>query len=227
MIRFLFFKKAFLAAGLLLAGSISSRAQTFQISLTDGGCFNVSKFGKAREYTDVAFDHMFTLKAGLLFPGRVGLGAFYERAHFSAKETLYPTGSNQPGKYIVAIAEPQQTIGLELYSQSIGSRYSYARFGFLLGYASARTPDPTSSSGYMESEGFGYNSGLDVSYVFRLNSRMSGVLNAGYRYGSVHYGPSNGGIDITSLSFPLTGGLSYKFAPSKTPARPNQFEQGE
>ena len=227
MIRFLSSKKAFLAAGLFLAGTTSASAQTLEISLTDGGCFNMSRFAKAREYTDVAFDHMFTLKAGLLFPGRVGFGAFYERAHFSTKETLYPTGSNLPGKYIVAIAEPQQTIGLELYSQSIGSRYSYARFGLLLGYASARTPDPNSSSGYRESEGFGYNSGLDISYVFRLNSRMSGVLNAGYRYGVVHYGPSNGGIDIASLSFPLTGGLTYRFAPSKTPARPNQFEQGE
>ena len=69
----------------------------------------------------------------------------------------------------------------------------------------------------MESQGFSYSTGFDVSYVFPLGSRVNGVLNTGIRYSQANYGPSGSGAYISTYSFPITVGVSYKFGGNRVP----------
>lgn len=201
--------KSLLAACLLCIGAPAAFAQHAEISITDGGIINTSAIGENAPFEGTAFDHQFTFKAGLLFPGHVGAGLFYEQAYFSRKETLNVNTGQRVVTY--AIAEPQRTIGLEIYTKAILGAFSYLRFGALFGYAIARTPDPTRLSGFTLSRDFSYSTGFDVSYGFPITGLLSGVLNTGIRYSKANYGPANSGAFISTYSFPLTAGLSYEF----------------
>jgi hypothetical protein len=213
-------KKAFLASLLLLAGTPIAYAQQAEISITDGGIINTSAIGENAPFEGVAFDHQFTIKAGVVLPGHIGIGLFYEQAHFSKKQTFYQNNDPRPLNAIVAIAEPQRTFGLEVYTEAYLTSASYLRFGALFGYARARIEDPTTISGYMESQDFSYSTGFDVSYVFPLGGRVNGVLNTGIRYSQANYGPSGSGAYISTYSFPIAVGVSYKFKDSRvTPAK--------
>ena len=82
-------KKVLFATAFLLAGTPIAYAQRAEISITDGGVINTSAIGENSSFEGGAYDHQFAIKAGLVFPGRIGVGLFFEQAHFSKKQTFY------------------------------------------------------------------------------------------------------------------------------------------
>ena len=209
--------KSFLACLILsscmLAGSLHAYAQRAEVMMTGGGALNATALGTTNRYSSFAFNGLFGFKAGMLFSNRIGVGLFYERAKFTSQKTVQ-NGPFAPEVFKIIHADPQNTIGLELYTKVFVTERSYLRFGLLYGYASAERPIEYNSNIYQSSTGSGYSTGVDISYLFPLVRRLSGVVNTGFRYSKVQYGRTfyTGSNDVTTLSVPFTIGLNYKFA---------------
>ena len=217
--------KSFLAACLLLTGSTIVRGQKAEVAFHVGGNVCQGKYQGQKVWGQL--NPQGALKVGLVFPSRWGIGLFGEMAKFSfdIRKVDYSNGptfyTNGPD---VVIADPQTTVGIELYKKSFVSERAYLRFGALLGYSFlANTHIPR--RGKQKS---GIGTGLDVSFLFPVAQRLSGVVNTGFRYHSSKFGTDKYVYaTIEAFSIPFTIGLHYNFARSDRKAGNKQEKEEE
>ncbi len=197
------FRNLFLAT-MLPAGSTAALAQRTEIMFTGGVTYNTSQLGRGGSFDQAHFNSSFGIKAGRLFPSRTGIGIFYERTHFDAED--------KRNLSIIPIGSPQHSLGLEVYQKAFLTSTSYLRFGLFWGYSAARLEGYDNYTVPQWSKGFGYSTGVDIACLFPLARRLSGVVNSGFHYYRVEYNLSVINGNTSTIGFPLTIGLNYKFA---------------
>jgi hypothetical protein len=185
--------------------------------LPAGGNFNGNSVGATGRYSDFSFQPQLSLKAGVFNENKTGIGLFYEAARFTVENGIdaYSLGIlaySAGGKNAVNIANRQHTIGLEFYQKVAVNQRSYLRFGALLGYALANRSENSQRGIATTSGGFSLGGGLDMTLQFPLAGRLNGLVNSGFRYHRVLYEAGNTIFRISTVSFPITTGVSYIFS---------------
>ena len=205
--RFLPFKKLLFATSFLLAGSTLVRAQRFEVMTTGGGLVQSNKPSNYGGFDGPSIGYIFNIKAGLLFPSRTGVALFYEQARLKYKRSAFSKIFN------ARLADPQTSVGLELYRKSfVGNTAAYLRYSFFGACSFSQTNDFFPGNGAEARTGSGFATGIDVAYIFPLARRLSGVLNGGVHFYQSFYNFGSYRPQVQTIGIPLTIGLHYKFA---------------
>jgi hypothetical protein len=184
------------------------QAQQAELSFAGGGQLSRSNLDGASGKP--SFGGLLTLKSGIVFGSKWGIGLYYERADLQAKVTRpYPLGTYS---YNANVANPQNSFGMELYRKVTLSNNTYLRFGALLGYAQASVLAPTQPGGRAKTSGASLAGGLDASFVFPLLNHLSGIAGTGLRISHLDYKTHPERQQrITTVGAPITLGLNYTF----------------